>query len=175
MTPKEKLTILFEARPRGERADAGRFQVARGLDASGLSRPNHALWFAGHMAAVRISLFRFWRRTRKLNCPAIRKSSGWGARPSATPRLILPPEEVLTQMKDRRQVLMSVLDSTPDAVLDNPPPPGAPDFMKDIGSTYEMLAWHEGIHTGQLSVARRALGHQPIFSRPAPQELAAAK
>jgi hypothetical protein len=175
MTPKEKLKILLErARGASERMLAD-FKTPEDWTHQVCPGANHALWFAGHMAAVDNFFVSILAPDKKVELPGYQEKFGMGSTPLGDPAAYPPPEEVLAQMKDRRQVLMSVLDSTPDEVLDNPPPPGAPDFMKDIGSTYEMLAWHEGIHTGQLSVARRALGHQPIFSRPVPRETAGAR
>jgi uncharacterized damage-inducible protein DinB len=170
MTPKEKLKVLLErARGASERMLAD-FKTPQQWTHQVCPGANHAMWFAGHMASVDNFFISFLSPDKKIELPGYQEKFGMGSTPVDDPAAYPAPEEVFAKMKDRRAALMSVLDRTPDADLDKPTPPGAPDFMKDIGSTFELLAWHEGVHTGQLSVARRSLGHQPIFTRPAPKE-----
>jgi hypothetical protein len=73
---------------------------------------------------------------------------------------------VLAYMNERRQALLDVLDSLDEADLEKPLPKGTPDFLPDVGSVFEMAVWHEGLHSGQLSVCRRSLGHQPVMPAP---------
>ena len=70
-------------------------------------------------------------------------------------------EEVLAYMRERRAVLLELLADLSDEDLAKPTPEGAPEFLPDIGSVFETAVWHEGLHSGQLSVARRALGFPP--------------
>ena len=65
-------------------------------------------------------------------------------------------------MRERRVVLLSVLDGMSDDDLARKTPDGAPEFLPDVASVFELAVWHEGQHSGQLSVARRALGHKPL-------------
>jgi hypothetical protein len=67
-------------------------------------------------------------------------------------------------MRERREALLGVLDKLSDEDLAKPMPPGTPDFLSDVGSVFEAAVWHEGLHSGQLSVTRRALGHEPLMS-----------
>jgi len=34
--------------------------------------------------------------------------------------------------------------------------------LADYAAVFEMAIWHEGLHSGQLSSVRRALGHGPV-------------
>jgi hypothetical protein len=88
-----------------------------------------------------------------------------GSKPSPNPNDYPPPEEVLRVMRDRRGAVLAVLDSLKEDDLSKPLPKGAPDFFKDrdMASVFELMVWHEGIHSGQLSIARRALGNQPLM------------
>jgi uncharacterized damage-inducible protein DinB len=66
-------------------------------------------------------------------------------------------------MRERRTALLAVLDEMTDEDLGRKLPAGTPGFLSDVGSVFELAIWHEGQHNGQLSVARRALGHKPLF------------
>lgn len=65
-------------------------------------------------------------------------------------------------MRERREALLGILDELSDEDLGNKTPPGSPDFLPDIGSVFETAIWHEGLHSGQLSMIRRSLGHKPL-------------
>ena len=45
--------------------------------------------------------------------------------------------------------------------LNRPCPPGGPGVLTDVASVFELSSWHEGMHSGQLTMLRRALGHPP--------------
>jgi uncharacterized damage-inducible protein DinB len=62
------------------------------------------------------------------------------------------------------------LDKMSEEDLSKQIPPGGPPFLTDNASMFELLVWHEGLHAGQLSIARRALGHAPLMggAPPAP-------
>jgi hypothetical protein len=66
-------------------------------------------------------------------------------------------------MRERRRALLDVLDGLSDEDLARKTPVGAPEFLPDVASVFELAIWHEGQHSGQVSVARRALGHKPLF------------
>ena len=53
-----------------------------------------------------------------------------------------------------------------DEDLDKPTPEGAPEFLSNYRQVFELAVWHEGIHVGQLTVARRALGFKPLVDAP---------
>lgn len=123
---------------------------------------NHALWFAGHMGVVDNSMIRMLAPQRGEKRPEYQEKFGMGSTPSANPEDYPPVAEVLDYMRERRQTLLEVLDSLSDEDIDKPTPKGAPDFLPDVGSVFELVAWHEGLHSGQVTVARRALGNTPL-------------
>jgi uncharacterized damage-inducible protein DinB len=88
---------------------------------------------------------------------------GMGSQPTSNPADYPPPQEVLTAMRERREHFLAALDELTDYDLSRKLPAGTPDFLSDVGSVFELAIWHEGQHNGQLSVARRALGHKPLF------------
>jgi uncharacterized damage-inducible protein DinB len=125
---------------------------------------NHAMWFAGHMASADNFFVGAIVPTKTITMPpGYKEMFGMGSKPSPNPAEYPPPEEVLRVMRERRQALLSALDSLSEADLSKPVPKGGPEFIKDLAGMFEMAIWHEGLHTGQLSIARRALGNPPLF------------
>lgn len=123
---------------------------------------NHALWFAGHMGHVDNFFISLLVPEKAYESPDFATRFGMGSQPSSNPADYPPVEEVLAYMRERRALLLSILDQIPDQELGERLPAGTPDFLSDKGSVFEMAIWHEGVHSGQLSVARRALGHGPL-------------
>jgi uncharacterized damage-inducible protein DinB len=125
---------------------------------------NHAMWFAGHMTSVDNFFVSVLAPDKAITLPpGWKEMFGMGSKPSPNPTDYPPPEEVLRLMRDRRQAFMAAFDSLNEGDLTKSMPNGAPDFLKDYAGVFEAAIWHEGLHTGQLSIARRALGHAPLF------------
>jgi hypothetical protein len=61
-------------------------------------------------------------------------------------------------MRDRRSALLAILETLDEEDLAKPTPEGSPDFLPDYGSVFEAAIWHEGLHSGQVSMVRKALG-----------------
>jgi hypothetical protein len=87
---------------------------------------------------------------------------GRGSTPTDRPSDYPPAAEVLAYMRERREVLLALLEAETDERLGRATPEGSPWFLPDVASVFEVTAWHEGLHSGQLSVSRRALGHAPV-------------
>ncbi|MEX0820046.1 MAG: DinB family protein [Pirellulaceae bacterium] len=124
---------------------------------------NHALWFAGHMANTDNFFISVVAPQRAVEREGFAEKFGVGSRPTSQPSDYPPVEEVLAFMRDRRAVLLDLFDSLAEEDFAKPTPEGTPDFLADIGSVFEMAVWHEGLHSGQLSVTRRSLGFDPAF------------
>jgi hypothetical protein len=86
---------------------------------------------------------------------------GMGSTPTSDASAYPPVEEVLAYMRERRDVFLSLLDGLNEEDFDTPTPAGAPPFLATFGSVFQLGAWHEGFHLGQVSVAARALGIPP--------------
>ena len=124
---------------------------------------NHAMWFAGHMGISDNFFISVVAPEKAINTQDMESRFGMGSHPTNRVADYPPPENVLGFMRERRATLLQVLDGMSDADLAKPTPKGTPEFLSDVGSVFEMAIWHEGLHSGQLSVARRALGHKPRF------------
>jgi hypothetical protein len=124
---------------------------------------NHALWFAGHMGISDNFFISVVDPAHVVKTPDLETRFGMGSRPTNRVADYPPVEQVLAFMRERRGTLLQLLDQMSDDDLTRSTPEGAPAFLPDFGSVFEIAVWHEGLHSGQLSVARRALGHQPKF------------
>jgi uncharacterized damage-inducible protein DinB len=132
---------------------------------------NHAMWFAGHMARTDNFVLSKIAPEKAIELSDSNKNLfGMGSKPSSDPAIYPTPEEALRLFRDRRQALLAVLDKMSEEDLAKPIPEGGPGFLTDNASMFELLVWHEGLHCGQMSVARRALGHAPLMggAPPAP-------
>ena len=123
---------------------------------------NHALWFAGHMGYADNFFVSVVAPELATKRPDVDQKFGMGSQPTNQPAEYPPAETVLAFMRERRQTLLDVLDKLTDEDLARPTPEGSPDFLADLASVFEMAIWHEGMHSGQLTVVRRAIGHSPV-------------
>ena len=123
---------------------------------------NHALWFVGHMATIDNFFLSLVAPEKARPLPEFQQRFGMGSQPSSDPAQYPPPDEALAVMRERRRELLGALEDLNDDDLARKLPAGTPNFLSDVGSVFELAVWHEGQHNGQLSVARRALGHKPL-------------
>lgn len=123
---------------------------------------NHALWFAGHMGQVDNFFISILAPAKVRKREDIERLFGMGSQPTSDPGQYPPVAEVLEYMRERRQVLLEVLDQMQESDLAVKTPEGAPEFLADNAAVFEMAIWHEGMHSGQLTVVRRALGRPPV-------------
>lgn len=87
---------------------------------------------------------------------------GPGSRPSGEAADYPPVEEVLAYMRERRKALSDLLDGMSDEDLNRRTPEGTPEFLREWSDVFRTASWHEGLHSGQVSVAHRALGNKPV-------------
>ena len=129
-------------------------------------KANHALWFAGHMGQTDNFLISLVAPEKAVSKDGWAAQFGMGSRPTNNPNDYPAVLEVLDYMRDRRRVLMEILGALSEEDLDRRTPEGAPEFLATYRQVFELAVWHEGIHVGQLTVARRALGHEPLIDAP---------
>ncbi|NQT14449.1 MAG: DinB family protein [Planctomycetes bacterium] len=89
-----------------------------------------------------------------------------GSRPTASPSDYPEVGQVLEFMRERRGVVLEILEGMSEEDMSQPPPKGTPPIMPDVGSVFETVVWHEALHAGQITIARRALGHAPLVDAP---------
>jgi len=123
---------------------------------------NHALWFAGHMAQSDNFFLSLVAPQRAIPLPDFQAKFGMGSQPTSDASQYPPASSVVGTMRERRAALLAALDAMSEEDLGKKTPDGAPDFLPDVASVFELAVWHEGQHRGQVSVARRALGYKPL-------------
>lgn len=124
---------------------------------------NHALWFAGHMGHSDNFFISLLDRSAVRDRPEFGERFGMGSQPTSEANQYPPVEEVLEYLDERREKLIELLRGMTEERLHAETPPGTPPFLPDYASFFRTAAWHETMHAGQLTVARKALGHPPIM------------
>ena len=131
-------------------------------------KANHALWIVGHLGHADNFFMSLIDPEKSVEKEGWSEAFGMGSQPTSDPSVYPPKEEVLSYFRERRKTLLGLLDDLSEEDLATKTPEGSPDFMADFEQAFEMAMWHEGIHTGQLTVAHRSLGHPPLFASPEP-------
>lgn len=126
-------------------------------------KTNHALWVAGHLANTDNFALGLVAPDKVKDMPEHKAMFGGGSVPVDDPSKYPAPAEVLATMRERREVVLGVLDGLSDADFDKATPEGSPAFVPTIGSMFRVLVWHEGLHIGQVTVAHRCLGKPPLM------------
>jgi uncharacterized damage-inducible protein DinB len=127
---------------------------------------NHALWFAGHIGTVDNFMIGHLAPEKSSLKEGYREKFGMGSRPTSNPADYPAADDVLAFMRERRQALLEVLAALDEKDLEQPAPEGLPEMISDVASLFETAVWHEALHLGQVTVARRQLGHPPMVDAP---------
>jgi hypothetical protein len=122
---------------------------------------NHTAWIIGHIAWAD-SLF-----ARKLGGRPATVPENWherfgtGSTPRSDRSAYPSADELRTTFGRTREELMRWLRSLSADELLKPLPEAYRGFASCPGTLGVSLAWHEGLHSGQLAVIRRTLGLPP--------------
>ena len=162
MSQKERLhTLLTLSRGFAEQLFQ-RFQTPQEWTTQLFPGANHPLWVAGHLGFADNFALGLLAPDRVEAPQGYRELFGMGSQPQSDPAAYPPVDQVLEFMRSRRRVLLDVLQETDEAALENPLPEGAPEMLSTVGDVFAFIAWHEGLHVGQVTVADRRLGHKPL-------------
>lgn len=131
---------------------------------------NHAIWIVGHVANVDNSVLRLLGSPAAIDKPEWLVLFGPSSEPKNELSAYPAPEELLAFFRERRERFLELLDAQTDETLAQPVPPGSPPIFTDIASVFERLTFHEGMHMGQLTVARQALKHPRLIVFPRPPQ-----
>jgi hypothetical protein len=122
---------------------------------------NHPLWIIGHLSLVDNNVLgKFFDKL--IEKPGYKEKFGRQSKPSPNSVDYPSATEVLEFFRTRRADLLNAIEGFPDANFDQPVPPGLPPFVQNAGQMFAFIAVHEALHFGQVSMARRALGHAPV-------------
>lgn len=124
---------------------------------------NHAMWIAGHLAHGD-DVFVTSLKPAESRLPEIwGKLFGPKSKPAGDAALYPSVEEMMNHLAHTRETLATWFNSLSDAQLRSPLPEGFTKFATSFAALMGTLAWHEGLHTGQLTVVRKSLGFEPLY------------
>lgn len=124
---------------------------------------NHAMWIIGHLA-VTDDYFLTNLAGRDSKLPADWSGLfGMGSQPQGDLSAYPSPSDVRDQLRPRREELFSWFKSLSEEKLIEPLTDDWKQFAPNYIGLASSLAWHEGLHAGQLTVVRKSLGIAPKF------------
>lgn len=123
---------------------------------------NHPLWVVGHLGNSDNFFISMIAPEEVDSQPIFQERFGMGSQPTADLAAYPPIEQVLGYMRSRREKLLSLLEGISAEGLSQATPPGSPAFLATVADVFRTASWHECMHTGQLTVVRRALGYEPL-------------
>lgn len=122
---------------------------------------NHALWIAGHLAWAD-DYFMTHVGDKPARCPeSLGKLFGMGSTPQSDAATYPSLNEIKNSLADNREALLAWFGSMSADDLNKPLPSDYQSFAADFGMMMTSIAWHEGMHLGQLTVVRKSLGMAP--------------
>ena len=124
---------------------------------------NHPLWILGHLACTD-EFFLNGVGGRPYNRFAEwEKTFFQGSKPAPDPKAYPPIAEIKAAFDKNRQDLIGWFKSMSDAELLKPIEGDLAQFAANRAVLMSTIAWHEGQHSGQLSVVRKSLSLAPKF------------
>ena len=125
---------------------------------------NHALWITGHLAYATNAFIGLVDPSKHHPREDLKTLFGKGTTPQDDLNAYPPPTEIFELWSERSEAFIHLLDECSEEDLTRDVPKG-PGFMHDVAAVFHMAAWHEALHTGQLTVIHRMLGQSPIADR----------
>lgn len=126
---------------------------------------NHPLWVVGHVALAD-NMFAALIDENLKKLPEGWEEVFWFGSEISGDRSKYPPtEEVLAYARDRREVLVKAIEAASEEYFEGPTPEeGMFAEAPNMAGIFYFVAYHEGLHTGQFSIANRGLGNDPLFT-----------
>lgn len=124
---------------------------------------NHTAWIVGHLASTD-HYFLTTVGGAKPKLPAgWEELFGMGSVPTADQGRYPSPAELRDFLGAIREDLTGWYGQLDEAEALTPLPEDLKMFAPHVGGLGSSIAWHEGMHTGQLTVVRKSLGFAPKF------------
>lgn len=125
---------------------------------------NHAMWIAGHLAWTEDGVVTMLRSTASTLSKGWKELFAMQTTPLDDRKAYPSLSEVKDQLAAQRERLVALFRSLSDEQLQAPLPADMAGFAPNFCALMSSLAWHEGMHGGQLTVIRKALGFPPKFA-----------
>ena len=124
---------------------------------------NHALWVMGHLAVTDDWLAGVYDGGGKTLPEQYERLFGMGSKPVNDSGAYPPAAKVRQSFDAACRRLQGAIAGASEAGLAEPLPKELEGFAPDKLAMALKLAWHEGLHAGQLTVIRKSLGIAPMF------------
>jgi uncharacterized damage-inducible protein DinB len=137
-------------------------------DADLLARPvpsaNHVAWQLGHII---VSLNYFGETIKPGSMPVLpaqfAEQHSKETAASDKPADFLTKQQYVTLLDDQRQAFVDLLATVPVSRFDEASPEEMQGYAARISDLVTLVAEHEMMHSGQISVVRRKLGKPVVF------------
>lgn len=123
---------------------------------------NHALWCMGHIARADNMVISIIAPEKSQDPEGHKELFGRGSVPTNDASKYPTASETRQFFDERRTTLLGLVAELSDDDLKKPVPDSAPSFLTDLESALRLIAFHEGLHAGQATVARQGLNKKPI-------------
>jgi uncharacterized damage-inducible protein DinB len=124
---------------------------------------NHVAWILGHLAQSDNYFVTQLADRPNVMPPAWDELFGMGSRPTSDRARYPAPSELRDILRARREELITWVRGLPEKKLEAPLPEDWHPFAPTYGSLPDAIAWHEGLHAGQLTAIRKSLGIGPKY------------
>ncbi len=125
---------------------------------------NHPMWIVGHLAWT--DDYFLQKLGGKLSAlPADwGEKFGMGSAPSSDAGSYPPVSQIREQFNNLRETVLTWYGGLSEEQLSASLPEELAGFAPNHASWAGTVAWHEGMHAGQLTFARKSLGMTPVFA-----------
>lgn len=124
---------------------------------------NHPIWVMGHLASTDAWVASMYG-IKGAEVPDTYKAMfGPGSKPTTDKNAYPPASDVRATFERTHEALLAWLESAPEAELDASIKEKTGGFADDGWDAMLKLAWHEGLHFGQVATIRKGLGLPPVM------------
>ncbi len=124
---------------------------------------NHTAWLLGHLAYADDGFYTKLSGNDSVIPENFEVLFGMGTTPSDDACLYPSKAELLEVLEKSHAALTDWFKSLPEEKLAEPLPEGMEMFGANHATLAATMAWHEGVHNGQLIEVRRSLGMSRVF------------
>jgi len=122
---------------------------------------NHAAWIAGHIVWEDDSILTTLKPRSSVLPATYPKLFANGSTPTADASAYPTLDQLREKLSQMREELVAWFSNMPEQQLLSPLPKEYAGFAENFAMLMSTLAWHEGLHAGQLTVIRKSLGMKP--------------
>lgn len=126
-------------------------------------RGNNALWNLGHVFGGEARMAAWGGASVSVPPLACGEAFARGSEPSDDPACNPTRQVLLDYAAAVRDQTLAALDEMTDAELDQPPVGNAPPLFATRGFCWQVVATHEMMHAGQITVIRKELSLPPVL------------